>query len=1721
MRVTRKFNIYIRAIAFVLVTTFILQDIVYADPDLLFKSSSVAPRSLATSENKPEAIQRIAKAHFGRLASKNPDIMAVEDASLYLFRASRLLGLSAEETPAITGTAVDGVVKISFSDGKELIFYNPELVPSGNSPELLALFSPDKHIASDRGFGKYLREALIFPGRKKDRGPALKQPKSYEDSLKDILKMDDRLNVEIGKALNVVYNPKSRAFKNIRRIRTIELAASMLAAELKAGLIGEESLRITKKTIQKSMQFKWTNPTQKGQMRSFYRHIKKASEIKAEEDGLIQKMPRETWRTYVLPAEASAQDRDKYLESNIRDVAIYLRETIGNIGDHHPMLKKRLLELYGDIRSWKDLDTDSRGKMFNSSSKAFYAISARPKILAEPALSARLKYLADRCRSLVELSEYREEPVLAESVMARPVDLSRLGGPTVTMILSMFTMLIVGSLVFAGVVGVSGQSIALTTLSIVLTYLLVGRLVQEKYMDYYLSNTGKILNSVRDREPLEKEKVHKLFKDVLNVYKLFLARGLVKKRKELISNLILANIIPPEEMEMDSKVPDEKKRKQSHVRSDEARDLIINEVFSSNDSTIFQPALEVIIELIARYPKHYSKQFLPLLEESGKLPRFAMALVDILIKAEKGGIKMFGDIDANHFIDQGKDIIKELCDRLPQVRREVIFYLLKISEKSYKETEMVHDLLDRLGFFIATSEEFPKIAAVQVVEVISKTRAQRKQSQDERKEINVVLTGGKTMPEFLDYLTKIIDRELWKDIHIYQLCEYRSLPPEDNRSIAYFINQHLPQSLPEANRHFINGMNPDPDYVAKLEKAGGADVVVLGIGSNGRIGFNEPSDQFDKDSGSLALRKVVSQPSIGPYIMKDGYTMRLSDILKWNVILLAEGKNKADIIKKSLFGPITPQIPASRLQNKKRLKVVLDIGAMNIISPNFFVSYKKAIRSVSKLEERSRELFEESPTPQHEINRDGIIIHANKAEAKMLGYDSPEDLLGMHVWDLIYIADVDKARARILSKFTKSLNDLPEVEARYMTRDGRIIWVLIKDHQIGIEDEIETIQSTLTDITRYKVMEEELTAMKDRFKDTARLNGELSGDKNGAKTLSILGLLLLAVNIAIFTFVLSHNGFGASEADFIKLSKGLGGFVLMAGTVVSLTKNTFTDPAKTKFVEELAKLQADIELMKDGDNDITESELQRVNRELSMLEKQIGIDFKDDKEMAEFYRSLLADLHKILLELADEAQDTTVRVVSPKASGDLNEDVTQDSIDDERRKLDKAIRSLEEPEDYDAELNKTASRISVRVSALRDDVEDFFSDDTDMLERYSLMVDELEERFNDALQDNGIELTDADIAAAETVAESNAEAELVYISRPKSKNSMSVSARVKALEGAIEKLITIGVKDISELEKNMKAVGPEIIALYDKCSKSRNPNLYIRYHERLIRISGNLKALKENLMGHQEPAQPVQSTPVSIKKHPAAIPEDVYRDFSALSDIEHNANHVVSLLVNTLISQSPRQRGSTIVLAVDKSLGPTEEIRRLIHMYVTEALASAGSGSQDLKRIFDNLSIIDGEASSLPVRLNSIIEKSAGKGKEVIEKENILILTSNSNLEYFKDFEGRSFITAVNDAELKTADGKELNYYPMIELIFFSIARMVISGRESPGNYKDNLWGWYKNIPNIENLERKYFESIVYDSDGSIFRKTVILKLIPRTRQFGPDELKVTYEHIREFITKA
>ena len=73
MRVKVRVKGCIRTISFVLMITFILQDIVYADPDVLLKSSTLAPRTIQTSGNKPESLVRYTMAHFDDIASKDPN----------------------------------------------------------------------------------------------------------------------------------------------------------------------------------------------------------------------------------------------------------------------------------------------------------------------------------------------------------------------------------------------------------------------------------------------------------------------------------------------------------------------------------------------------------------------------------------------------------------------------------------------------------------------------------------------------------------------------------------------------------------------------------------------------------------------------------------------------------------------------------------------------------------------------------------------------------------------------------------------------------------------------------------------------------------------------------------------------------------------------------------------------------------------------------------------------------------------------------------------------------------------------------------------------------------------------------------------------------------------------------------------------------------------------------------------------------------------------------------------------------------------------------------------------------------------------------------------------------------------------------------------------------------------------------------------------------------
>ena len=137
-------------------------------------------------------------------------------------------------------------------------------------------------------------------------------------------------------------------------------------------------------------------------------------------------------------------------------------------------------------------------------------------------------------------------------------------------------------------------------------------------------------------------------------------------------------------------------------------------------------------------------------------------------------------------------------------------------------------------------------------------------------------------------------------------------------------------------------LNPDADaeckrYEAVVKELGGQDLQLLGMGHNGHIGFNEPADEFVKETHCVDLQESTIQANKRFFekvedVPTQAYTMGIGTIMQAKKILvIASGTDKAEIVKKAFFGPITPQVPASILQLHPDVTVVVDEAAGSLI----------------------------------------------------------------------------------------------------------------------------------------------------------------------------------------------------------------------------------------------------------------------------------------------------------------------------------------------------------------------------------------------------------------------------------------------------------------------------------------------------------------------------------------------------------------------------------------------------------------------------------------------------------------------------------------------------------------------------------------------------------------------------------------------------------------------
>jgi glucosamine-6-phosphate deaminase len=165
----------------------------------------------------------------------------------------------------------------------------------------------------------------------------------------------------------------------------------------------------------------------------------------------------------------------------------------------------------------------------------------------------------------------------------------------------------------------------------------------------------------------------------------------------------------------------------------------------------------------------------------------------------------------------------------------------------------------------------------------------------------------------------------------------------DPRSFRAFMESHLfsKVDLPRDRIHFLRGDAADPDrecrrYERELEAAGPPDLALVGLGANGHVAYLEPGRVLPPRTSrvrlSAATRRRLAKQGMNP-VPREALTMGLESILaSRRILLVASGREKADILAAALEGPVTPRVPASFLSLHPALTVILDHSAASSLA---------------------------------------------------------------------------------------------------------------------------------------------------------------------------------------------------------------------------------------------------------------------------------------------------------------------------------------------------------------------------------------------------------------------------------------------------------------------------------------------------------------------------------------------------------------------------------------------------------------------------------------------------------------------------------------------------------------------------------------------------------------------------------------------------------------------
>lgn len=221
----------------------------------------------------------------------------------------------------------------------------------------------------------------------------------------------------------------------------------------------------------------------------------------------------------------------------------------------------------------------------------------------------------------------------------------------------------------------------------------------------------------------------------------------------------------------------------------------------------------------------------------------------------------------------------------------------------------------------------------------------------DRGEARIIAATGSAQFDFLDILTSSQDVD-WKRVEMFHLDEYVGISDQSPASFCRYLKERLINKTGIEKYHLLEGTRPPLEVIkevsAEIRKAP-IDIAFVGVGENGHLAFNDPPADFDTDEAYIVvnLDETCRKQQLGEGwfssledVPRQALSMTVRQVMQAREILtIVPDARKANAIKACFDDGISPNAPASILQNHPNAILYLDTESASLLSPTTLEKY--------------------------------------------------------------------------------------------------------------------------------------------------------------------------------------------------------------------------------------------------------------------------------------------------------------------------------------------------------------------------------------------------------------------------------------------------------------------------------------------------------------------------------------------------------------------------------------------------------------------------------------------------------------------------------------------------------------------------------------------------------------------------------------------------------------